>query len=119
MGVGSRSVTLLTLLDKALLRLALEIRWYHYKDPKNSTLSDLVQSVKGLELLKKAFEFSPIKKSSNSIELDTLPFNALKFTRAPKVEPEMKASALFGMSFSKEGPPLNKPKDKFGFDFKI
>jgi hypothetical protein len=65
----------------------------------------------------KSFDYSPEKKNSDSHELDSLPLSALRFTREPEVAPKMKFNALFGSAFSKEGPPINKPKDAFGFDF--
>jgi len=99
------------------MRPILKLGMFKGMNTSNWTLDQLVKSIKRCEMLKKSFEVSFGTNESSHYELDTIPLSALSFTKTPDRSPMLNFQANFGSSFSSEGPPINKPKDKFGFDF--
>jgi len=115
---GLKSVELLLLIEKALRAPMMKLQLMKQMDVKNYTLDQLVSSIKRSELLKMQFEFPLDRKDDPTrFELDTVPLSVLEFTRRPVKDPVRNFDAMFGASFSSKGPPVSKPKDKFGFDF--
>lgn len=107
---------LLNLVEKSFFRPILKVQLMRGMDVSNYSLDQLIISVKRCELLKMEFDFD-IEKRAKNYELDTLPLSVLKFTRVPEKDPMLNFAANYGKAFSVKGPPVNKPKDPFGFNF--
>jgi len=115
---GANSPELVNLVEKAFRAPMMKIDLLRRMDTSNYSLEQLVASVKKCTLVKSAFDI-PFEKEGrkDSFELDTVPLSVLNFTRVPVKDPVRKFQADFGASFSIKGPPVNKPKDPFGFNF--
>lgn len=114
----SNSPELINLIEKALRAPMMKVDLLRRMDVSNYSLTQLIESVKRCTLVKSAFDI-PFEKIDDKtrFELDTVPLSILGFTRRPVKDPVRKFQADFGASFSIKGPPVNKPKDPFGFNF--
>jgi len=115
---ASNSIELINLIEKALRAPMMKVQLLKGMDVSNYPLDKLIDSVKRCQLIKNQFDIPLVKKDDQTrFELDTVPLSVLDFTKSPVKDPKRNFDANFGASFSMKGPPVNKPKDKFGFNF--
>jgi len=115
---GSNSPELINLVEKSFRAPAMKVDLLRRMDTSNYSLEQLIASVRKCTLVKSAFDV-PFQKSEDKtrFELDTVPLSVLSFTKVPVKDPMLNFKANFGSAFSVKGPPVNKPKDPFGFNF--